>query len=456
MTLSNFDWTDKASIRWFILLPTGHEGPYSLDDLHRRKISPEARIWAEGLPEPIRFKYAWEQSELDETPAASILEIDEIPPLPPLPEDDEDLPPPPPLEDSATSAETSYRWKMIAIPTLTIGLIIFAISQWVASQKTFSIRRYNRMNPGLFQRISSDFKFEGWNRKIFFKEYVPADLSHIWLVTASFQHCEVEAQFNSLKDKLLTKEEDARVAFRTNGTLKDHVVEFSKFEFSSGTKLIPGLYEMDLRASKCEWDGAAASLANLFRPVERDYVTRMKVVLYHKGSAEFNQSLDQLIRKKMEVELRNQNQEEMFWQDLQQKFQTLLAISLQIEQLLLDLVDKDAAGFSKSLKPSIDQYTRKFGHFLTGFVVANEDYFKELEKAGVKKLSQKRSYESQVKITAKNIGFESMKIIEELQSMKKPTKSQLQQMDKKIKTKFEQIKEIINTKIIQITEDRSR
>jgi hypothetical protein len=93
MTLSNFDWTDKASIRWFILLPTGHEGPYSLDDLHRRKISPEARIWAEGLPEPIRFKYAWEQSELDETPAASILEIDEIPPLPPLPEDDEDLPP---------------------------------------------------------------------------------------------------------------------------------------------------------------------------------------------------------------------------------------------------------------------------------------------------------------------------------------------------------------------------
>jgi hypothetical protein len=41
-------------------------------------------------------------------------------------------------------------------------------------------------------------QFQGWDRPIFFKEFVPIDLSHIWLVTSSYQHCKVEAQFSSM------------------------------------------------------------------------------------------------------------------------------------------------------------------------------------------------------------------------------------------------------------------
>ncbi len=55
MTLSNFDWTDKDSVKWFILLPTGHEGPYSLKTIVKmrdsKKISGDVKIWAEGLTE---------------------------------------------------------------------------------------------------------------------------------------------------------------------------------------------------------------------------------------------------------------------------------------------------------------------------------------------------------------------------------------------------------------------
>jgi hypothetical protein len=58
MTLSNFAWTDKTSVKWFIMLPTGHEGPYSLLSLMKRKMSPEVKVWAEGLPEAILFKIA--------------------------------------------------------------------------------------------------------------------------------------------------------------------------------------------------------------------------------------------------------------------------------------------------------------------------------------------------------------------------------------------------------------
>lgn len=457
MTLSNFDWTDKTSVKWFIMLPTGHEGPYCLNDLSLKNLHPESKVWAEGLSEPVRFKYALDSSEKTHIPApeGSVPE-DDLPPLPPLPTDDEFIPPVPSEERPLDVVPASKVPRAAGVIVGVLLILVFGLRQLVKSQEQFSIRRHSRMSPALYGRISSELKFESWNKKIFFKEYVPMDMSHIWLVTSSFQHCEVEALFSSVKGKLLDHDEELKVSFRTEGDLDDHVVEFSRFEFTSGNKIVPGLYEMDLKASRCEWDGVAAKLANLFRNIDESYVTRMKVVLYYKGNVEFNFLLDKLIRKKMEHELKNQNQEELFWQDLQQKLQTLLAISLQVEQLLLDLVEKDPASFQKSLRPSIEAYTRKYGSFLTGFVVANENYFKELESAGLSNIGQKRSYESLVKITAKNVGFESMKIIEELQAMKKPTKASLKSVEVKIIKKFEQMKDIINSQIIQVTEDRSK
>ena len=112
--------------------------------------------------------------------------------------------------------------------------------------------------------------------------------------------------------------------------------------------MLPGLYEMDLKAHSCSWDGLAPKLVNLFKTPDPTYVTRMKVVLYHKGSVEFISVLDKLINKKVKTELKTQNQEELFLQDYQQKLQTLLAISLQIEQLLLDFVESPSVNFRKN------------------------------------------------------------------------------------------------------------
>ena len=104
----------------------------------------------------------------------------------------------------------------------------------------------------------------------------------------------------------------------------------------------------------------------------------------------------------------------------------------------------------------VDKYTRNYGHFLTEFLSANEKYFVELEKTEILNIDQKRPYEGIIKLTSKNIGFESMKLIEEFQKMKKPTKKVMEIMAIKIKKKFEILKDGVNSKIIQITEDRSR
>lgn len=462
MTLSNFDWTDKTSVKWFIMLRTGHEGPYSLESLIQRKIAPEMKVWAEGLSSPVTLKVAVENSRKI---VQVVSEEDEIPPLPPLPQKEEEaeivfIPPIPESEPLELPAEN------IPVPDHTlkirIGLglgillvLVLGLKEWIKSQEHFAINRAPGMGTELFQKISNDFKFEAWGRKIFFKEYVPADMSHIWLVTSSFQTCQVDASFTSVKGKLLAVN-DEKVSFKSSSKIKNHVAEFSNFDFTSGNKIIPGLYEMDLKATNCEWDGLDAKLGNFLKSPEPVYITRMKVVLYHKGSAEFNTILDKLIRKKIDFEMRNQNQEELFWQDLQQKLQTLLAMTLQIEQLLLEFVEKPSGNFKTNLKVTVDKYTKKFGSTLTEFVVQNEKYFSDLEKSELPNMTKKRSYEAVIRVTSKNIGLESMKIIEQLQSWKKPSEKDLTQMQSRIKKQFEALKNSLNHRIIQLTEDRTK
>jgi hypothetical protein len=440
------------------MLRTGHEGPYSLESIMKRKVSLDVKVWAEGLNSPLTLKMVIENSQkILEKPS----EEDELPPLPDLSEEDEVIPPIPVL-----SPEISDQVEDVPIidPKLkkyfglvfgVLFLLIFGLKQWVKTQEVFTISRASGMGPELFKQINADFQFERWDKKIFFKEYTPADMSHIWLVTSGFQECQVEASFTSLKGKLLALKDD-KISFKSVTKLNGHIAEFSQFDFSSGNRILPGLYEMDLKATGCVWDGLGPKLGNLFKSPDASYVTRMKVVLFHKGNVEFNLILDKLIRKKLALEVKDQNLEELFWQDLQQKLQTLVAITLQIEQLFLELLERPPGDLKKNLKMTVDKYTQKFGSTLTEFVVQNEKYFQELKKSEVSNLSQKRNYEDLVRLTSKNIGLESMKIIEQLQGWKKPTQNDLSKMEIKVKHQFEALKKGLNQRLIQITEDRTK
>ena len=440
------------------MLRTGHEGPYSLESIMKRKVSLDVKVWAEGLSTPLTLKMAIENSQkILEKPS----ENDEIPPLPDLPEEEEGIPPIPDLSPEISDQVEDIPVldpklkKYLGLVFGVLFLFIFGLKQWVKNQETFTISRATGMGPELFKQINADFQFERWDKKIFFKEYAPADMSHIWLVTSGFQECQVEASFTSLKGKLLALKDD-KISFKSVTKLKGHIAEFSQFDFSSGNKILPGLYEMDLKATGCVWDGLGPRLGNLFKSPEASYVTRMKVVLYHKGNVEFNLILDKLIRKKLALEVKDQNLEELFWQDLQQKLQTLVAITLQIEQLFLELLERPPGDLKKNLKMTVDKYTQKFGSTLTEFVVQNEKYFQELKKSEVSNLSQKRNYEDLVRLTSKNIGLESMKIIEQLQGWKKPTQNDLSKMEIKVKHQFEALKKGLNQRLIQITEDRTK
>src|SRR5205085_1880228 len=140
----------------------------------------------------------------------------------------------------------------LAVAAGVMLVAILGVLQYLNSQGTVYIRRVAKMSPELHQRIQRELKFDGWSKKIFFKEYVPADLSYIWLITSGFQECYVDATFSSIPGKLLSQKDD-KVTFKAHGRLDNHIAEFSKFDFTTGSKIIPGLYEVDVRASECEW-----------------------------------------------------------------------------------------------------------------------------------------------------------------------------------------------------------
>lgn len=459
----NFDYSDKNSIRWFILLPSGHEGPYSLDQLiqlsFKNKSLLSVKVWAEGLKEPevlveVMNKVKAPKALSSAQPEVVKLEQNkfqelEPPPLPPLPEEELDIPPIPDL-----AKKKIYRFtlpKKSQVFFLLIGCaVVSCVYLFLKSKEEFYFSRPDKMDLDLFERILTGNTFDGWNKDIFFKEYISQDYGHVWLVTSSFHQCEVEAKFTSVEGKLLTLS-DEEIVFKSTGTLKNHLVEFSSFEFSKGQRILPGLYEMNVRAQKCEWSGLIPSLLAK-DPPDKNYVAQIKVVLFPKGAKEFSLALDEILKKRQQVEMKKKNEEILFWESLSQKLLTLEAITLQIEQHFLDFLSSPPKDFKKNVKTMVDKYSKQYGTFFTSFVLDNE---KELKKMINLDVNGTQNYHDMIKSTSTQIGMESMKFIEEFMAIKKtPTNKELQNLSQRVKKTFSQVKDSISQKITEVSSDQ--
>lgn len=438
------------------MLPTGHEGPYSLEELEKRlslgKLRADVQVWREGLPVAISLRDVLSEIEdpSDDLP----------PPLPPLPVED-DLPE---NQDTGTEVEVEVEEftpskRSFPLPFIISGFVLilfsFGLYQWLKDHEGFTIRRYPRMTLELHQKIQKELKFDGFDKKIFFNEYASPDLTHIWLITTGFQRCDVETVFRSVKDRLLTMGNE-EVEMVSRGKLANHVVELNLFEFRKGSRIIPGLYEMDVKAIRCEWDGIVPRIRNFFSSPEKEYEATTRVILYPRGAKEYQEVLGQLLKKKEDIKKQTEGQEQLFWEDLQMKFQTLHAMSIQIEQHFLDFLDKGERDFSPRLKVMIGDYTKKYGNGLTEFVVSNEGYFDGLRDTDLRDLLTKKDYEGLVRSSSKQVGMESMKVIETLQKMKKPKAKEIKVLRSEVLKNFERLKNTLTKELIGVTEDRSK
>ena len=419
------------------MLPNGHTGPYSLSHLinlyDKKKFFSETKIWTEGLQEAVAFKTYLDFKKSDHKQPQEVNE-DELPP---------------PVPNEKIKKITINSKKLILL--LFIGLIFSSLFFLKSTQEKFYFSRLNKMSPDLHQRILKENIFEGWERGIFFREYFAQDHSQIWLVSNGYQKCEVEAIFQSISGKLLSLKNE-EINFTSRGYLFHHVAEFNSFAFKKGVRVIPGVYEVDVKAMNCRWDGLWPWLMNIYNQPEKEYNARTRVVLYPDGAEKFFKILENFKKKKNHLKKREQKANEAFWQDLVLKFQTLEALTSQIEQSFLDFLQTPPQLMKGQLTTLVKEYSRNFGTFLTTFVMESG---KSFQASPHERLSEKRNYEEMIKQTAKSIGLESMKLIEELQEVKSFTsEKKLSGLNTKVKIKFSRIKKEISQKLIQVTQDQ--
>lgn len=458
MTLSNFNQTDKQVQQWFLLLPDGHEGPYSLEQLElkvQEGLSLDCKIWREGSEESLTLGDLF----LPTPPAFS----DDLPPdLPPLPEQNEDSPPELPEDSSLvpdihlSKTKESSQFVKIVIGVVLVLAVFIGVKQLIESPAEVSWSRPQKMTVETYRELNSKIVLKNWNQELFFYEATAPDYSRFWLVTPQFYQCDIEAQFIAEEGDILSLEDVKKISFRSKTKLENHVAEFVKFDFEDWPKLVPGFYKMNLTATNCEWSSLQSKIVNWFQAPPSKIELSYRIAISAQSVEFLTNALKKLAEEKYRLEQTKKLAADQFWQDVQQKYQTLLAVSLQIEQHFLDFLNSDQ-NWQGSLKIMVDKYTRQFGSLLTNFVVSNEEDFKKIRDQKAKNLSVKTAYENKIRLSAKNMGLQSMTLIEEWQKLpSKTARTKRKEMEKKVKDTFSVIKKDIEQKLIDVTEEQSQ
>jgi len=456
--LSNFSQTDKQAQQWFLLLPDGHEGPYSIIQLEQRVsegLSLECSVWKQGEEETHQLK----DLLLPDMP------VDDGPPaLPPIPDVElNDLPPDLPLEDLTYEpvVEVSIKSSSQNMIRLVVGVsfilcLLFGAKYLLDKPGQVSWSRPQKMTLDSYQVLSDKLVLNDWDQPLFFNEATSPDYSRFWLVTPQFYNCDIAGDFTAVEGDILTIDDIKTIKFNSKSKLIDHVAEFNKIEFEEGVKLLPGFYKMNLKLTNCEASTLKSKLAGLFHTIPSEIDLSYRIAISAQKAEYLSIALKKLAEEKIKIEERKRLNSDQFWQDVQQKYQTLLAVCLQIEQGFLDILNtkKD---WRTSLRTGIDKYTKSFGALLTNFVISNEADFKKLRDDKVNNLSIKTGYESKIKSLTTNMGQKSMTFIENWQKLSvKSANSQREKLKKEVRTTFSAIKKDIEKKIIDVTEEQAK
>ncbi len=453
MKLSNFDWTDKSSIRWFIIRKEGHEGPYDffyLEELSKnKKKSQNLRIWAEGLEGPIDFFDALNHfkkcNDLKRIEDLKVSNLNlNIPLAKPIEPKEEVLVVPPSIDSILKEGQNENKRIKIPYVRLFLLFVVFAIYLGLHFNQKFYFSRPPKMSVSLHKEILKEFQFEGWNKFPEFKGYIAPDYSEIWLITSGFQTCDVNLSFNSNNGQLLSMS-DENVAFKSKGKLINHVLKINQFEFLEGQKIIPGVYNLEILSDRCDWSNFWASIANFFQKPKNKIKSNIKLTLFTQGEMAFHKAMGDLIQKKISREKKRQKLESLFWQDLLLKYQTLQAITLQIQERFEGYVIRTESPTLKNISDLKRVYSLNESYFLTKFVSESENYFK---KQKVISLIEKDKIENEFRLFAKKIGEISMTFLESLNE--KQSKS-IDSISKKMKIDFKYLNDSMLKKINELT-----
>lgn len=474
-------------MKWFLIKQNEHYGPFKEEQLHsffkRKKISKNTLVWLEGWAESKTYSNAFLEKTSESITSLQKEVDDEVKFV-------EDLPPELPVEvqaiqlkKSAISVEASTAkfegkldkvdeidfieiereeklevfdsidepgsnnedsWGEITkkssnklIPVFygsIFILILFATGVWFysESQGNYFARPAN-MSFSHFEKLQKIAKVK--KRSTDFGFTLSRDKKNIWISSNNPLEGEVLIEFKSIDGKTL----GGKTQIKGSATLKNHLLVMDEFEFIEGSFITDGYYEVSLQSLR---PLESSFFQKYFVKAEREVNFQEDVLISTLSRLDFNKSLKKVSAKKKE------NNSE-FVKELAQKYKTIKMITTQIQSAVEKVFIGPVSEWRKRVDIFEKEYKRNFGIFFTRFVIANEDSYKSLMKMKFKNKNEVISNYSKLSTIARDIGVESMGILEDLESTK-PSLSRIKKIKEKSRTRLNKIVKECELKLQEI------
>jgi len=329
--------------------------------------------------------------------------------------------------------ERSYKWIFaLAGMLLFIGL---CTGGWMYFSSHFmSFTRPSMMSLKDFGKLSEIGKDTSADN--LFKVSFSKDKSKIWFGTNIVYEGEVFLKIKSLSDEILSNEP---VEAEAVGTIKNKLITFSEFSFLKGRKFIDGRYDVEIYTSKAL---TVPLVAKIMTKRKRQFRFFDQVLISSFSRVKFQKTLDQYLAK-------NRINDTAFWEELQQKYETLKVITIQIQDAIEEVFKNPKLDWRKRVTVFEDNYKTKYGNFFTTFVIANEQSYSKLKSKEFSNKLEIISNYTRLSRLSKNVGLITMDILHELESVDaaKTNKNGMANLKKSSLGKLKGIIDICNEKV---------
>lgn len=223
-----------------------------------------------------------------------------------------------------------------------------------------------------------------------------------------------------------------KIVLRSTATIKDKTALFELLEFEEGVNLVPGIYELTLTENQ-----------KVIYSNKDLYLGLISKVLFLK---QIKQIKSNMVNKRIRP-----------WRELEEKYQTLAALLLNIRSELKKVLFENKEDTWKKRSEIFDEaYRTKFGGMFTMFVLKNDDSKEEEESTAQVYKKEVLAYYSQLETLAKSLGRVTVETIGVLREINESNRENNQKMLLKkyqdLETLITNKKNIISAKVLSLRE----
>jgi hypothetical protein len=282
---------------------------------------------------------------------------------------------------------------------------LFALLYIILYYRTYSGNFSRPAKMSLTDYNNLSYIAENASSKNEFGFSIAKDKSKIWVVTNNPYVGRVVLKMKSLKGKVLTSKD---IELTSSAVLKGKVAEFANFEFQKGQKIIDGYYEIEvLTPTKLE----IPMVAKLFPKKNRQFRFIDQKLISGMNTSEFDSVLSKFNNKKAKNDT-------VFWEELSQKYRTLMAITQQIKDSISNIFFLNPDNWESNVQEYEQTYLRKYGTYFTNFVVENEQAYESYEKRSFTNKVEVISHYTRLSKIAKEVGQQSATALMRLKNFK--------------------------------------